>query len=174
MSSQIIKDALRTYDETQDVIKYIATNTTSQLKVSDNELERGKIILTNKTTGEVELVSDMEILGSYYSKYNLWTWSWAQPQLIKPYSYMTRKALQYALDLEPNKIYLKSILSLSRGIVTHPLQVDINVAVCSFLIKQPYILPTTTDVEDTRITQYIILIDTEAVNKLKKKILKDN
>lgn len=173
MSSVVIADALIKYDTAQEVTNYLIKNATPRFEATKSELKRAKIWFDSKTTKEVMLESEIEIIGTYYDKYDIWIWSWAQPQLIKPYAYMTKKALQYALDLEPDKIYLKSILSLSRGVVSHPIQVDINIAICTYLIKQPYVYPISQKIGEHTVTQYIIMLNKNKLSELGEKI-KDN
>lgn len=166
MSSQVIADALLAYDKVQTVIRHLKATTNIESIPSDSDLKRGKMIFRDKKTNKVVLESEVEMMGAYYDGHNVFIWSWAQAHLRRPYIYLTKKALQYALDLEPNKVYLRSILSLSRGAVSHPIQVDINIAICAYLIKQPYIMPLFTRVGEYTLVRYVILLNKKDLQEM--------
>lgn len=170
MSSQVIADALLAYDKGQRIINHLRNTAYIVSVPSDSDLKRGKMIFKDKKTDEIIFESEIEMMGAYYDGYKIFIWSWAQAQLRRPYIYLTKKALQYALDLEPNKVYLRSILSLSRGTVTHPIQVDINVATCAYLIKQPYIMPLISSVGNGTLVRYVILLNKQGLRNLESKI----
>ena len=71
---------------------------------------------------------------------NIWRWAWSMPTLSKNDTLISRKILNYAFDLEPTKEYiLRSALINSSTLIKNNLQLDIHIALSSYLIKKPFI-----------------------------------
>jgi hypothetical protein len=66
-------------------------------------------------------------------------WGWSSGELNKELILTSRKVLNYALDLDRENILLKTALITSRYRVSSPIQIDIHLALTSFLSKQPFI-----------------------------------
>lgn len=171
MSSQVIADALLAYDKARPITMWLRNHTQLEYIASDSDLVRGRLVFRDKSTNSIVLETEFEYMGSHYEGYNVFIWSWAQAHLTRPYIYLTRKALEYALDLEPDKNYIRSTLSLSRGSVSHHIQVDINVALCAYLIKQSYIYPIVTVINNSTLIKYAILLNKDAIKQLEAKVL---
>ena len=65
--------------------------------------------------------AECEYIGIAYTNVDkdiLWVWAWANPQISKNHTLLSRKLLQYGLDINPSNnnidIFLKSILTNSR------------------------------------------------------------
>ena len=71
----------------------------------------------------------------------VWSWAWSQPGLTNSENYLAKEILLYALKLGSDLSYIKSILTTSRGVIKDITQIDINLAIGSSIIKQPYIYP---------------------------------
>jgi len=140
-SNIIVSKSLEYYDKNLELnnkkyfnkinnIKFIKSN-------SNNDMEKNKIeFYYNKK----KLYSfKYEEIGSYYNKSKLWVWAWADPKLKKKENYISRKILNYGLDLDTNQQFLKTELITSRFIVNNLLQLDIHVSLASYLTKIPNI-----------------------------------
>jgi len=72
----------------------------------------------------------------------MWFWGWAVSAFRKNLTIISRKILTYAFDLDPSvflNLQLKTELVTSRFIITNPIQLDIHVALASYLSKSPLI-----------------------------------
>ena len=104
-------------------------------------MERNKIEFFDKNN-KVLLQSRYEVIGFYYKKYNLWCWGWAAPPLKKNETVIIRKLLNYALEidlsLKENEQFkfIKTQLINSRSRITDELQLDIHIALASYLAKK--------------------------------------
>lgn len=86
------------------------------------------------------LQSPYEILGWYVPKQNIWKWSWSIPTLAKKHTFISRKILEYAFELNnDNEYMLKSKLINSKIDIYNDLQLDIHIALSSYIAKQPLI-----------------------------------
>ena len=138
--SILIKNALRYYDN--NTIKYkdiLKDAEYLEIIIESSDIKKGKIIFYDKNKHQI-LEYNHEILGVYASKYNIWTWAWALPNLTKTTTYISRKILDYGFNLNPEKNkYLRSELTTSRYRITSPIQTQTHVAIASYLAHNPLI-----------------------------------
>lgn len=164
----IIRDALNEYDTAAEIIKplyglnYNIINT-------DNDYQRSRIIFKNKNT-ETVLDTEFEILAIFYEKFNIWSWAWSQPGLINSENYLSKEILRYSLNLGSDLTYIKSLLSTSRGIIYDKMQIDINLAISSSFIKQPYIYEFYNEIDGYGLSYYFILLNKEGIKKFYEEI----
>lgn len=164
----IIKDALNEYDTAAEIIaplygmNYNIINTT-------NDHQRSRIIFKDKKTGAV-LDTEYEILAIFYEKLNVWSWAWSQPGLLNSENYLSKEILRYSLTMGSEMTYIKLLLSTSRGIIYDKIQIDINLAISSSFIKQPYIFENYKEIEGYGLSYYIILLNKEAVKNFYEKV----
>ena len=119
------------YNEFINKIKYI--------KQINNNQQTDELIFYDKNK-KVLLQSPFEILGLYLPNKHLWKWSWSMPTFPKKHTLISRKILEYAFNLNQEDDYLlKSKLINSKINIYNNLQLDIHVAVSSYLGKQPLI-----------------------------------
>jgi hypothetical protein len=86
------------------------------------------------------LKSSYEILGVYLPKTKLWKWSWSIPTFHKKYTFISRKTLEYAFNLDTNtELPLRADFLNSKIKIVNNLQLDIHIALSSHLGKQPLI-----------------------------------
>jgi hypothetical protein len=107
---------------------------------------------------------EYEYIGFYYSEYKLWAWAWSIPYLDKKSTIISRRILNYGLNLDKDDFQLKLELTTSRFIVTDPIQLDIHVALASYLSKQPIIYPYYSYNDETSngyVIRYMALIPKE-------------
>nr|QZX43054.1 hypothetical protein [Mimivirus sp.] len=170
--SDIISNALVEYDSTNDVIQYLLDNCYRKGYKTNNDSKRTLFKFIDKTTDELILETEVEILGIYYDKLGIWSWSWSQIGLMNSENYLAKEMLYYALKLGSDSSYIKSILTTSRGTVQDDTQIDINLAIASSIIKQPYIYPYIYKINGNHLVFYFILLNKTDLEILSKKIEK--
>ena len=145
--SNLIPLALEYFDKNNHDLKNfvdkIDSNKTETIK-NKKDLEKNKILFFDKNSKKL-LESEYEVIGIFYKKYNTWIWSWAIPSLSKNQILTSRKLLSYALDIDLNQDnnkqfeYIKSELVTSRSKINSKLQLDIYLALVSYLSKKKFI-----------------------------------
>lgn len=167
-AEHIIREALIEYDTVQPVMQYIKKNSIKGAKIgSDTERSRFEII---NEKGEILLNTEVELLAIFYDKFNIWSWAWSLPLSTNAENYLSKEILRYALKLGPDMAYIKSILTTSRGVVKDTTQIDINLAVSSSIIKQPYILPFSKPTSDSDLIYYFILLNKPELERIAKNL----
>ena len=162
----IIGKALIDYDTAQPVIKYLLQNAYYEGTKPSNELERTRFTFIDKETNKVILDTEIETLAVYYDKLKVWSWAWSQTGLRNAENYLAKEILIYSLKLESGLSYIKSILTTSRGIIRDATQLDINLAIGSSIIKQPYIYPYYYKMDEGYLVYYIILLNKTDLDNL--------
>lgn len=135
----IIKNALNYYDMNQEnVIKLLSK--IKYYSYIDNLNTLNQIILYDKDFN-ILIKSSYEIVSVYNPNNNIWKWSWSIANLEKKYTIISRKILEYALNLDPiNENLLRSKLINSDLKILNKLQLDIYLALSSYISKKPFIL----------------------------------
>ena len=135
----IIRDSLESYDINQmkynkiiNKIKFI------EFKNNENVLDQDYIIFYDKNYNKIH-ESSYQIFGIYMPQTQMWKWSWAIPSILKKHTYISRKILEYAFDLDVSQYILKSELINSKIKIENDLQLDIHTALSSYIAKQPFV-----------------------------------
>jgi hypothetical protein len=132
--NQFIKKALQHYD-TQNLanikILYVPD---SNVKFSLNT-DTITFILDDK-----EETFDFEMLGYFDNQVNIWIWAWLLTNLNSEQTKISRELLNYGLKLEPTSnsiehFFIKSLLVNSRISIEEDIQLDTNLAIFSYIIK---------------------------------------
>ena len=81
-----------------------------------------------------------DILGIFDNTTNIWMWGWMVPEYYINEVTIVKKLLNYGLkidrtDLSANKLYLKTQLVNSRFLLEDQFQLDIHIALASYLVK---------------------------------------
>jgi hypothetical protein len=81
-----------------------------------------------------------DILGIFDNTTNIWMWGWMVPEYYTNEVTIVKKLLNYGLkidrtDLSANKLYLKTQLVNSRFLLEDQFQLDIHIALASYLVK---------------------------------------
>jgi hypothetical protein len=171
--SDIISKALVEYDSAIPVIKYLIENTRANITVTDNDRVRSSIQFINEKTNEIVIDTEIEILAIFYEKLKIWCWSWSLTGLTNSQNYLSKEILLYALKLDVEMSYIKSILTTSRGIIDDISQIDINLAIGASIIKMPYIYPFLYKINDSYLIYYMILINKTDLDNLHLKLKKE-
>lgn len=122
------------------------------LKTSD--IERSEIAFYDKDQKEM-FKSKFEFVGSYFKNEKMWIWAWGIYYYSKNESYLSRKILNYGLDIQVaqqktlNKnlikdyqdVFLKFELVTPRFVINNIVQLDIHIALCSYISRVPFIIP---------------------------------
>lgn len=113
-------------------------------RTSKGDIDRKKLIFYDRDKEKIG-ISRIEQVGTYYHDPKLWVWSWANPSNEKNVTYLSRKILSYGLDIttdvkDINNIFLKAELITSRFKINDKIQLDIHIAISSYITKIPFIL----------------------------------
>ncbi len=138
-TKDIILNSLEYYDKNNEKyskllsrIKYYS----QKGKVGD--MERHEITFYDKDK-KVLFKSDYELIGLYNNFSNTWAWAWSLSWAKKNETYLSRKILYYGLDIVPDisTEFLKAELITSRFRISNMIQLDLHVAIASYLSKMP-------------------------------------
>ena len=166
----IISKALIEYDAAQPVIRYLIKNSHYEGFKTNNDWQRTKFKFIDKNTDEIIIETEVEILAVYYDKLKVYSWAWSQTGLTNSENYLAKEILLYALKIGSELSYIKSILTTSRGSIKDVTQVDINLAIGSYIIKQPYIYPFVYSIEGSHLIYYFILLNKTELDKLSQTV----
>jgi len=108
---------------------------------------------------------------------NIWIWSWNLPSIPKNQTNIARKIWNYGatldlsnsygetLDVYNSNIYLKTELTTARIVMTDDIQLDIHLAIASYIGKQPLIYKYKSDGPNNSIyTHCLFLLDYDKIN----------
>lgn len=172
-NQHVIYNSLKEYDSIQPVIRYLIKNTRMIPTKSYSDSKRSTFQFVDNETNEVVLETDIEILGIYYDKFDIWSWAWSFPDMKHSEIFLIKELLIYALGLGNDFSYIKSLLITSRGKITDRTQIDINVAIAGYLTKQPYIYPYIHPINNDKLYYYTFLLNNDGLNELAEKIKKN-
>ena len=142
--SLIVAKALKYYDVNREKYNSIFNKIKYyQYIVNLHDMENNVIILYDENK-KVLYKSKYEILGAFSKQHATWIWAWSLPTLTKNQTYISRKMLNYGLDLDHSEIMLKTELITSRFRVTNQIQLDIYIAISSYITHQPIIFKVVT------------------------------
>jgi hypothetical protein len=129
----IIKDALEQYDNNNDKYSKFIDKIFS-IKIDNYE---NKIYFYDNKD-KLKLSSSFEILGVYNN--NNWFWSWGIVFLDKTKTNIAKKLLNYGIELSIyDNNFLKTELITSIFEISNKIELDIHIALASYLSKQPFI-----------------------------------
>ena len=138
----IIKKSLDLYDEqnekNKEFIEHSAVRrlyTIQGSNINDETAKEREIIYFGETSFNYEILCVFDL------KTRIWAWSWLFPLLNKKFSYESRQLLNYALDKniisinDEENIFIKTQLTNSRLYIPDSFQLDIMLALCSYLLQ---------------------------------------
>jgi hypothetical protein len=91
--------------------------------------------------------STYEVLGIFDPIGSIWIWAWATPYLDKNMTRISRKILNYGIDLSSTNDFLKSELITSRFKISNPIQIELHCSIASYLGKKQIIIGIIPDKE---------------------------
>lgn len=131
----IVTDALEYYDTNSEKYKTIFKNV-HYVSFTNNKSDAShNIIQLFDDDKKLMLSSKYEIIGMFIPKNKTWIWGWSIPFLRKNMTTIIRKILNYGVELDPS-VYIKPELITSRFHITNETQLDIHMAVATFLSKK--------------------------------------
>lgn len=147
--SHIIGNALKYYDDNS--FKYY--NIAKTFRKYRFDYDTHKIIFFDAHENKI-YESEYDVIGKLNNEFNVWTWGWALPEHDKTVTKTSRRVLNYGFDLPTNEQLLKTGLITSRIQIMHSIQLDMNVAVTSFLSKEPFVFRIDITMEHMRHTTF--------------------
>lgn len=147
----IINKVLEKYDENMEKYdKFLK-------KIKYYKFKTNKIIFYDEKKNLVNS-SRIEMLSIYFNNNNIWSWIWAIPYIKNDQTKLSRNLLNYGLNINIDNfdnIFLKNFLITSRINLNNPLQLDIYIALSSYLLKYPLIIPIEYNFNDKKEEYYI-------------------
>jgi hypothetical protein len=138
-SISLVKTALKYFDENSDKYENILKSAKYvKFVAAENDMSHNVMKFFDKNKNEM-FRSRYEIIGLYSNDINTWTWSWAIPNFKKNNTNIARKLWNYGSMLDPSDRYLKTELVTSRFRVSDFVQLDIHVAISSYISKNPFV-----------------------------------
>ena len=139
--SDLIINSLENYDKKNKKYKKYIEN--SKIIYKDNETKNEFTLVNKNNNDEIKLKTKYETLGIFDYQTKIWTWAWLLPNLPKNQTTIAKKLLEYGLTLEPktnseDHFYIKSQLLNSRFTIENDIELDIHLAVSTYLIKDLY------------------------------------
>jgi len=145
MDKNIYFNTIKTAMEEHDNYEYKILNFIKKIeyfKIDNNPnlTPRIKFFDSNKN---LLLDSAFENVGVYKQKNNIWQWGWSMNSINNNQNFISRNILSYSFKLKteiPSEYLLKAILLDSKHIIKNKLQLEILLAISSYLSKFHFIL----------------------------------
>lgn len=130
--SETVKKSIEHYDNQLWEYRQFINN--DDIKITDNET------ITFYFDNDEKEVYDCELLGYYDYQNNIWVWAWVLADFNYKDTPHCKYLLEYGLKLEPRsatqeQIMIKGILVNSRIKIDESIQLDINLSIYSYLVK---------------------------------------
>lgn len=143
----IISLAYEYFDNKKELYgKYIDDNNIKAIRRSEhsNDMEQLNFEILSDD-GNVVATGNYSIIGYFNNEISTWYWGWAVPFPVKSENYLSRKLLNYAMDLDinTNDIVLSSILKAellnSKIYIGYPtLEIEKYIALSLYVTKSDY------------------------------------
>lgn len=166
----IIRNSLVQYDAAQPVIQYLMENCMYDGIKTDSDYVRTKFNFMSIKTKEVLVSTEVETLAIYFDKTNVWSWAWSHPGLLNSENHYAKEILLYSFKLGSELSYIKNILTTSKGVINDPIQIDVNLAISTYIIKKPYIYKFYYKIGQYNLIYFFILLNREKLDELGEKI----
>jgi hypothetical protein len=158
-NTNLVKNALEYYDahfsENMKLFHRIAKAPSFDDKPSD--LAEPRMSLYDKND-KLILSASYQLLGVYYNSYNLFIWSWALPNIDKNQILLSKKILNYALNMSNDDLLLNIIKTqlITSRIRLSKLTLDLHIALASYLTKISMIFPQKHVIDNKDENNYMI------------------
>jgi len=153
--NQLVKKSLDHYDNQKTKYYHLINNQDITFDIGENKIN---FIFDDKTDQ-----MDFQILGYFDNQNYIWIWGWLLNGLNINVTKICRYLLDYGLKLEPSSnttehFFIKSLLVNSRIMIEEDIQLDINLAIYSYLIKDKisFIFPMKRYTDESK-TNYITI-----------------
>ena len=137
--SELIKVVLKYYDnQNKKYLEFIVIENININSNNNNDLNDNLFIFNSDDNREFSF--NFEILGYFDNETKIWIWGWLIAELNSEKTAICRNLLNYGLKLEPNSntLYhniIKPLLLNSRILIEENVQLETNLAIISYLIK---------------------------------------
>ncbi len=162
----IIPTALEYFDKNK---KNINKKEFKYLKIIEatDENEHNIIKFYDENEKEI-LTSRYEIAGIYYTRPKIWIWGWGDSNLSKNKTIIIRKLFNYAFTLTDKEKSLKKELITSRFKINNYIQLDIHIALATYLTKKPtvYKYKITSNMKTTPHGNMLEILNNEEVDTI--------
>ncbi len=156
--NQFVKKALEHYDK--QLFEYNEHINSNNIELSDSGIT---IKLKNNKT----FYGNCQLLGIFDLRTHIWLWGWTLPFIRDEVLIDCKNLLDYGLKLSPDNqkdehLFIKTLLLNSRIYVEEEIQLEINLAIYSYLLKDrcsfilPYKIYKNEDDDKATISYYII------------------
>jgi hypothetical protein len=133
----LIVKALEYYDNNREqFMRFFNKIRYYRVEVSASDAELDVIFFYDKNKEEI-LKSRFEFLGSYNSEAKTWQWAWSNPVHNKNRTTISRLILNYGFNIsnDPRNQFLKTELITSRFKIHTLAQLDVHIAIGSYISK---------------------------------------
>lgn len=153
--TQFIKKALEYYDNQKMKYRHIINVQDVRFDESINEI---KFYINNQDKPHI---SNFEMLGYFDNQTHIWIWGWLLAALDVNQTKICRELLNYGLKIETannsgslEHFFIKSLLVNSRIAISEEIQLDVNLAIYSYLSRDKYsfIYPRKRFIDDKKTT----------------------
>lgn len=139
MNNNIIAQSLEYYDKNIEINKEMLKKINYINIIKNKDEENYNYIEFYDKEFNLIKKSKYEILGTYNSFGKIWTWGWSIALLTKELVNTSKKIFNYGFDLDQNNLFLKNELITSRFKISNNIQIDMHVAIGSYLTKKKFI-----------------------------------
>lgn len=134
--SQLIKKSLLYYDKQKELNKTYLKETDFELDIKENEI----------TFKHLDKKGKYNMLGLFDSSTNIWIWGWMIPNYLNNEIIYVKKLLDYGIKINIetidentiDRLYLKTQLTNSRFLLENVLQLELHLAISSYLLKENF------------------------------------
>jgi hypothetical protein len=165
----LVNKSLDNYDQHQKFLNYVEGF--EKTFSSATHAKKSYLALFDTKTKEKIFESEIQYLAIFYSKDLIWSWAWSLSHFIKETSYVSRKLLNYGLDLtsDADPFMLRHILVSSRLLITEMFHIDVIIALAREILKSPYIVGKKMYVngsDDEYVIVFYIIVEVDQMKKL--------
>jgi hypothetical protein len=150
---QLFKKSLLNYDIKNEKYKEIINTKQYIFKKEDATL----------TFNTLNKKFKFNILGIFDFSKKIWIWSWLVPSYSYNHILYSKKLLDYGIKINPQKVdkdflFIKTQLVNSRFLINDTIQLDIHLAIVSYLLKEnfDFVYPVTKKLTDNKNDKLII------------------
>lgn len=134
----MLKNILETYDMNKTMMDKKLKDMRYYKIIYNKINEMDEMVIYEKNKKEI-FKSKIQILGIYIPNHKLWKWGWSL-FVTRKLNYLSKEVLKYALEINNiNLFFIREPLINSNIKIENELELDLLVAVGSYLTKQPMI-----------------------------------
>ena len=140
-SIDIVRKSLEYYDRNNEKYEKILSKIKYyQFILRSSDLDHSTIIFFDKNKQKL-FESRYEYIGLYNKSSSTWIWAWSIPTLQKNGTYISKKILNYALNIPSSSTtkFIRSELITSRFRIASKVQLNIHASVASYISKTPLV-----------------------------------